>query len=131
MVALPLPLEVRLLGWRAVPESLLFVALALLCYEWSFSEWEKLPFTCSHLPGKTPMWIKSLQLLGLLGLFPMVNGLLLLSLFNVFGYAVALAMLGSPWFAIHRSRRQSMGELRLKYEEAPDPAVHGLNLLAQ
>jgi hypothetical protein len=131
MLAIPFPLEVRLLGWRAVAESLLFIALALLCYEWSFSEWEKLPFTCSYLPGKTPMWIMSLELLGLLGLFPIVNGLLLVSLFNRIAYVVVLALLLGPWIAIHIARRQGRGERRLKYEEAPDPAVHGLNLLAQ
>jgi hypothetical protein len=77
------------------------------------------------------MWIMSLELLGLLGLFPIVNGLLLVSLFNRIAYVVVLALLLGPWIAIHIARRQGRGERRLKYEEAPDPAVHGLNLLAQ
>ena len=73
MLIVPFPLEVRLLGWRAVAESVLFAAFGLLCYEWIFSSWEKLPFTCSHLPGKTPTWILALQLFGLLGLLPIVE----------------------------------------------------------
>jgi len=61
MLLAPFPLELKLLGWHAVVEVALFGGFALLCYEWAFSSWEKLPFTCSHLPGKTPMWIRFLE----------------------------------------------------------------------
>ena len=128
MLVVPLPLEVYLLGWRAVAESVMFTAVAMLCYEWIFSAWEKLPFTCSHLPGKTPMWIVTLQLLGLLGLLPMVNGLLLESLYRPILYVVVLAVVVGIWAQIHATRRDDWGYLRLKYEEEPDPAVYGLNL---
>src|ERR1039458_9408273 len=53
-VAIPLPLEVKLLGWPAVAETALFAAFGLMCYEWVFTEWQKPPFTCSHLSGKIP-----------------------------------------------------------------------------
>jgi hypothetical protein len=129
LLVLPLPLEVRLLGWRALAESALILALGLLCYEWAFASWDKLPFTCSHLPGKTPTWILSLWLLGLLTALPLVNGLLLVSLYNRTAFVVVLALLLGSWLRIHASRREGWGELRLKYEEVPDPAVHGLNLL--
>ena len=29
---------------------------------------------------------------------------------------------------LHKSREESWGDLRLKYEEAPEPVVQGLNL---
>jgi hypothetical protein len=32
------------------------------------------------------------------------------------------------WRRIHAARREMWGELRLKYDEAPEPAVHGLGL---
>ena len=70
MLALPLPLEVRLLGWRAIAEAALFTAFGLLCYEWVFTDWQKLPFTCSHLPGKIPAWLLTIYGIGLLGAFP-------------------------------------------------------------
>jgi hypothetical protein len=129
MLLLPLPLEVRLLGWRAIAESVLFAAFALLCYEWVFAAWEKLPFTCSHLPGKTPTWIVSLQLLGLFVLFPIVNGILLACLYNRAAFAIVLIMLGAACARLNALRRDGWGELRLKYEELPDPAIHSLNLL--
>lgn len=130
MVVLPLPFEARLIGWRAVGEMALFIAFGLLCYDSVFSEWEKLPFTCSQLPGKTPGWILTLYLLGILTAIPMVNGLMLITLYNNVALGIVLAILAGIWSRLHVARRESWGELRLKYDEAPDPAVHGLNLMA-
>jgi hypothetical protein len=129
MIAIPLPLELYLLGWRAIAEVALFAVAGSLCYESIFSSWDKLPFTCSHLPGKTPSWILTLELMGLLGLLPMVNGLMLESLYRPILYGVLLAILVAVWAQIHAARRDDWGEVRLKYEEEPDPAIHGLNLL--
>jgi hypothetical protein len=36
---------------------------------------------------------------------------------------------GAVWARIAAMRREGWGELRLRYDEAPDPVVHGLNLL--
>jgi hypothetical protein len=129
MLILPFPLEVYLLGWRAVGESVLFAMFAVVCYELVFSSWEKLPFTCSHLPGKTPAWFLSLYLLGLLVALPMVNWLLLECLYHPAAFVVVLTILLAAWARLHATRRDGWRELRLLYEEAPDPAIHGLNLL--
>jgi hypothetical protein len=129
MAVLPFPLEFKLLGWRAVAELAVFSAFALLCYEWTFSSWEKLPFTCSHLPGKTPMWILFLRFLGLLMALPLVHLILLSALYNWVAFPIILAVQLAVWVRIHIARTDGWGEQRLKYEEAPDPAIHGLNLL--
>ena len=129
MLAAPFPLEVRLLGWRALAEGMLFTITALLCYESLFVEWDKLPFTCSYLPNKTPAWVLSLRLLGLLTLLPVVNWILLSCLYSPIAYGVILSVLTALWLRVHVERRENWNDLRLKYEEAPDPAVHGLNLL--
>jgi hypothetical protein len=128
MLIVPFPLEVRLLGWRAVGEAVLFAAFGLLCYEWIFPSWEKLPFACSLLPGKTPAWIRAIQLLGLLAALPMVSGLLLACLYNSAVFVVVLIVLVAPWARTHATRKEGYGDLRLKYEEMPDPAVQRLNL---
>ena len=129
MLVLPFPLEVHLLGWRAPGEAVLFAVFAVVCYEMVFASWEKLPFTCSHLPGKTPAWILSLYLLGLLVALPTVNWLLLECLYHPALFAVTLIVLLAAWVRLFAARRESWGYLRLSYEEVPDPAIHGLNLL--
>jgi hypothetical protein len=130
MLVLPFPLEARMLGWRAVGEVLLFAAFALLCYYWMFSEWEKLPFTCSQLPGKTPFWILVLYLLGLFTALPIVNALLLAALYSAVPFQVIITVIVVAAMRLHKAREESWGERRLKYDEAPDPVVQGLNLWA-
>jgi hypothetical protein len=129
MLAIPLPLEARLLGWRAVAEVALFTAFGLLCYEWVFTNWQKLPFTCSHLSGKIPAWILTLWGIGILSAFPLVNGLIVISLYHPIVYVVMLAVTVAAWLAFYSTRRQGFGELRLTYDDLPEPAIHGLNLL--
>ena len=128
LIILPLPLEVWLLGWRAVSEPALMTVFGMVCYQALFASWEKLPFTCSYLPGKKPMWMVALRLFALLAALPVVNGILLACLYNPLLFAgVFLAQL-AVGIRFHRSRREAWGELRLRYEESPDPAVNTLNL---
>ena len=129
LLALPLPLEVRLLGWRAMAEAALFAAFGLLCYEWVFTDWRKLPFTCSHLSGKIPAWILALWGLGLLGALPLVNGLFLISLYHPIVYAAIMVVIVAIWLGLNSNRRLGRGDIRLTFDDVPDPAVQGLNLL--
>jgi hypothetical protein len=125
---IPFPLEVRLLGWRAVEEAGLFLVLGLFAYECVFSSWEKLPFTCSHLPGKTPIGMV-LAFFGLVAMVSLLQSLLLAVLYNGAVFVTLWAVLLGVWVYIHGVRRQGWDEQRLKYDEAPEPAVYGLNLL--
>ena len=129
MLAIPLPFEVKLLGWRALAEVAIFAAFGLLCYEWVFTNWQKLPFTCSHLPGKIPAWILTLWGIGILGALPLVNGLLVISLYQPIAYGIVFVVLCAIWLGLYSARRQGFGELRLTYDDLPDPAIHGLNLM--
>jgi hypothetical protein len=129
MALLPFPLEAWLLGWRAVSEMALFAAFGLVCYEAVFRSWEKLPLTCSYLPGKQLMWMVALKLFGLLALLPVINAVLLACLYSPVLYTCVLLILLAVWVRLFRPRRQAWGELRLRFEEAPDPEIHTLNLL--
>jgi hypothetical protein len=128
MLLAPFPLELQLLGWHAVVEVVLFGGFALLSYEWAFSSWEKLPFTCSHLPGKTPMWIRFLQFLGLLGALPVVNYILLSGVYYPTVFLVTMTVQLAVWKRIHAAREDGWGQQRLQYDEKPDQAIHALNL---
>ena len=126
---LPLPLEIRWLGGRGIAESVLTAAVGLLLYDWLFESWDKLPFTCSYVPGKTPGWMMALQFLAVAASWPAVQGILFLSLYKPFMYVLVLTLVGVAWRRAHTLRRYGWPDLRLRYEDAPDPAIRGLNLL--
>lgn len=128
VLLLPFPFEVAVIGWRSLGALALFVAIGLLLYEWMFQEWRKLPFTCSHLPGKTPLWILALYLIGLTVAIPILNAVISAALFSGAGFTFVLVMTAIAWRRVHAARREMWGELRLKYDETPDPDIHGLGL---
>lgn len=125
----PLPAEIRWLGWRGLAEAALSAVLGLAAYEWFFGSWNKLPFTCSHLPGKTPGWMLALQFFAVLALAPLLQSLLLAALYIPLAYAASLAAAIVAWTRIHAVRTEAWPELLLKFDERPEPAVESLNLL--
>ena len=129
MLLIPLPLEYKLLGVRAIAEVTLLGAVAFVSYEAVFRSWEKLPFTCSQLPGKTPMWILALRLYAFLWLLPLPNFILLSCLYSPVGFFIVLVALIAIGKHLRASRREFRSELRLMYEEIPEPAVQELSLL--
>jgi hypothetical protein len=129
LLAVPLPFELKLLGWRTIPEMLLFAALAMPCYEFAFGSWEKLPFTCSYLPGKTPAWIVALELFGLLIALPAISGAMVVCLYNPWAFMPVLAVFGAFGLHLRRQRMRTWGRSPLRYEELPEPVIHGLSLL--
>ena len=71
--------EYRGANRKVVPQWLLVV----MHHSGLFADWRKLPFTCSRLPGKTPLWITFLYGIGILTAFPAVSALLVETLFVV------------------------------------------------
>jgi hypothetical protein len=131
ILLLPLPLEVVMLGARAVAETLVFAVGGALVYERLFFESEKLPFTCSYLPGKRPAWVIVLAFIGFVSLLPVANAILVYLLEGRLTVLLFLALLVVTWTWIHRTREESWAGLPLMYEEAPEPAVRTLNLSAR
>lgn len=129
ILALPFPIEATLLGWRAVVEVALVFLLGLLAYESVFAEFRKLPFTCSRLPGKKPLWITFLYGLGLLTAFPVAHFIVVETLYSGAALTAITAITIVLWRRAHANRRGQWSELRLTWDEAPDPPIHGLNLL--
>jgi hypothetical protein len=129
ILMVPFPLEYRLLGPRAIAEVILFAAVAFVSYESVFRSWEKLPFTCSHLPGKTPMWILALRLYALLWLLPLPNLILLGCVYHPVALFIVLGALVAVGIHLRVTRREYRSQLRLVYEESIEPAVQSLSLL--
>ena len=103
---------------RAIAEVTLFGAVAFVCYEAVFRSWEKLPFTCSHLPGRTPMWILALRLYAFLWLLPLPNFILLGCLYSPIAFFIVLVALITIGAYLHVTRRDYRSQIRLTYEES-------------
>ncbi len=128
LLAVPAPLEFRLLGPRAAADMILFAALGLLAYEFAFASWDKLPFTCSYLPNAVPVWM-ILAFFGLAGVFALLSTVLMDVLTNPLHYVLTLAGVVALWARKLIVRRDSWEYLRLCYEDTPEPAVKSLDLL--
>ena len=128
ILAIPLPVEYFLLGWRAAGETIWVSCALLLYHEFLFMHWEKMPFTCSYAPGKTPPLILLAGFAGVMALLPLLTAIVVAALHNTAAYLVELAAILAIWFWLRRSRNLTRGEGPLQYEDAIEPAVRELGL---
>jgi hypothetical protein len=91
-------------------------------------EWEKLPFTCSYLPGKSPAMMLLFLIAGFMGFLPIVNLIVVNAVYNTMAYAIVLGLLAASWVWAHHTRKMVWGQLRLTYDDTPEPDVRSLNL---
>src|SRR5262249_32476121 len=97
VLVLPFPFEVTMLGWRSVSETAVFAAGLLLAYEFLFMEWEKLPFTCSYLPGKKPGTMLTILVAGFVGILPMITALAVAAAYSTVVFGVMMVLIGATW----------------------------------
>ncbi len=65
---------------------------------------------------------------GFRGILPLVNLMIVSAVYNVFGFAFVMVLLASTWIWAHHTRKMVWGQLRLTYDDTPEPAIRGLNL---
>jgi predicted permease len=124
-----LPVAIAVLGpVRGIAASALGCAAALLFFERYFRDWHKLPFTCSYLPGKQPVWLLMVR--------PAIASGLLVPIAQLFLWAsageasfIALATgLAALWWRWHTMRRAEWASAAILWDELPAPAVEALDL---
>jgi hypothetical protein len=128
LLVAPAPAEIWLLGMQGAADILLFAAMGLLAYETTFASWDRLPFTCSYLPGKIPVWM-ILAFFGLLGVLTLAHTLLVTVLSHPLLFVFSLSAVTAVWLRKRAVRRDSWAYLRLCYEDTPEPVVRSLDLL--
>jgi hypothetical protein len=116
------PVEVWLAGWRGAGDILLFAAMGLLTYDFAFSSWDRLPFTCSYTSGKIPIWMM-LAFFGFLGVLALIHALALTVLSRPGLFNLTLAASTIIWYQKHPRRRSSWRNLHLRYDDVPEPLI--------
>jgi predicted permease len=124
-----LPASIAILGWiRAIAVTALGALVALLCFERLFRDWCKLPFTCSYLPGKQPVWLMLLRYsLGMM-YFAAVPPVLLTASGEPTAFLALFTLLAALWWRWRRARLAQWAEAALLWEEAPEADLQALHL---
>jgi membrane protein implicated in regulation of membrane protease activity len=66
---------------------------------------------------------------GLIAIISLLHTLLVMVLYDGAVFAGILIILLAAWTRVHQARQKGWVERRLKFDEAPEPAVYSLNLL--
>ena len=128
------PLEAARAPWPSVIFQFLFgVAASTMLMEVLFLDFRKVPFTCSHFPGKV-----NLVLLSVLYVFGFTTYSSYMASLQAWLYATPLAAafffiaIAAGLVALGRARESLLGgQTVLDYEEEGDPAVRTLGLTEQ
>jgi putative ABC transport system permease protein len=115
------PVAGAVLGWpMALRMTILQLLVSLTMFEALFYSWQKLPFTCSHIPGERPLVTIVAKYMAMLGVIvPLLSVMIAVASQVAFLFVVYLAIFGGLWIWLRRRRREGWGEAKLMYEDLP------------
>jgi len=131
LFALLLPLHIVLWGWRVALLHILFgVVVSLLLVEVLLVSFDKLPFTCSYLPGKANLKVS--WPIYLFGFTTYLSTMVTLEYWMLqrparFVWLAALVVVVQGALAIYRWRVTGR-DVTLVFDEQPEPLVRTLDL---
>ena len=107
-----LPAAIAILGWvRAAAVTVLTFFCALLWFEALFRRWRKLPFTCSYLPGKQPVWLTLVRYAFAASLLGPVGQLILYCSAEPMAFVALFTFEAALWWRWRAARRQCVVRL--------------------
>jgi predicted permease len=124
-----LPASLSILGWpRAAVATALSFFIALIWFEATFREWRKLPFTCSYLPGKRPVWLTALFYSLATPFLAPAGKLVLYCSSNLTGFVALATFIAVLWWKLRARRLRLWSECTLHFEETAEAVVTALDL---
>jgi hypothetical protein len=123
------PLQIYLLGARAAIASWLLVgAFGLLIVEIVLTDWRRVPYTCTWLPGKRPLPLLVVFALLSLILLSIVGELIHLAIWSTTATLVVGALLVVPAAVLRWRRRRTWADHPLQFDDEPPDALQTLGL---
>ena len=115
------PVAACVLGWPvALRLTILQLLISLSIFELLFHSWQKLPFTCSYIPGTRPLvGIVAGYIAVLCAIMPILSVMIAASSAFAPLFPVYLLNFGGIWIWLRRRRREGWGEAKLIYEDVP------------
>ncbi len=124
-----LPASVSILGWRrTAAATLLSFLLAQVWFEAMFRHWQKLPFTCSYLPGKRHVLFTISRYCLAIPLLAPAGKLILYSSGDLAAFAALFTFLLVLVLRLRSARRKFWSGCELCYQDVPEDAVTTLDL---
>jgi len=124
-----LPAAIAILGGlRAAAATILAFFAALVWFEALFRRWRKLPFTCSYLPGKQPVWLTLMRYALASSLLGPAGQLILYSSGEPIAFVALFTFQAAIWWRWRAERQSAWRNGALCYQEAPEAAVMTLDL---
>jgi putative ABC transport system permease protein len=119
MYVVSAPVAVLTVGWTlAVRMTGLQMLVSLTVFEMMFYGWQRLPFTCSYVPGKRPLVaVLSGYLVLLCALVPMLAIYISVAARVPGLFVVFLVAFGGAWISMRGRRREGWGEAKIEYED--------------
>ena len=115
------PVAVYVFGWAtALRMTAMQLVVSLLMFEVLFHSWQKLPFTCSYIPGERPLVGLVAAYIGTLcALVPILSVMIAASSRVWFLFPFYFANFCGLYIWVRRMRREGWGEAKLIYEDLP------------
>jgi predicted permease len=124
-----LPAGIAIFGApRAAAASVISLLAALIWFEALFRGWQKLPFTCSYLPGKRPVLFTVARYAIALPLLAPAGELILFGSRDLSAFMALITLLTAVWLRMRARRRNFWSGCDLRFEEQEDAAVMTLGL---
>jgi membrane-bound metal-dependent hydrolase YbcI (DUF457 family) len=99
--------------------------------EFRLSEWCKIPFTCSYVPGHRNLWHTIWGYIFLFGgLIPVITYYEARHLDAALLWVIA-AVLVLPWVFVHSARRKLWKETYLLFDESEDSQIRAVQLTTE
>jgi len=116
-----LPVSAYVWGWPiALRMTTLQVLISLSMFEVLFHSWQKLPFTCSYIPGQRPLVGIVGGYIGMLcAVVPILSVMIAAAGRAWFLFPFYLPLFGGLYIWLRRLRREGWGEAKLIYEDLP------------
>ena len=119
------PVSVYVLGWSfALRMTILQLLISLSLFELLFYSWQKLPFTCSYVPGQRSLVSIVAGYFALLcAVVPIVSVMIAVGSQVSFLFPFYLLNFSGLWLWLRKRRREGWGEAKLIYEDLPAVAT--------
>jgi len=128
-LAMLLPIEWAMFGVGALASTSVAFVAGVLLVEIEMSEWQRIPFTCSYMPGKR--FVGHTMLIGLAGFVIFTSlgqGLAWYSIHHRWGWLVVMAILGSVVVQRRRRRLALWRRTALIFEDSLPSEIEPLRL---